>query len=123
MEMSAGPANDPVALIGPATERRIQMAFADTCLLTGGATAKLLGIDEKSLRALADAGVIRSVRRGGGRTRAFTEGDIRAYLTESTAPCRSIEQPRARTGSTISNSRVADFTARRALKRSGQLGK
>lgn len=114
------PANDAVPTIGPATERRIQMAFADTCLLTASATAKLIGIDEKSLRALADEGVIRSVRRGAGRSRAFTEGDIRAYLTESTAPCRSTEQPRAPTGNTTSRSKVVDFTARRALKRSGQ---
>jgi hypothetical protein len=109
------PANDMSAVIGTATERRIQMAFAETCLLTAQATAKLLGLDEKSLRALTDEGVIRSVRRGAGRTRAFTEGDIRAYLTESTAPCRSIERPRARTGSTTSNSKVAD--------RKGLLGK
>lgn len=114
------PANDTTVIIGPATERRIQMAFAETCLLTAGATAKLLGVDEKSLRALADEGVIRSVRRGGGRSRAYTEGDIRAYLTESTAPCRSTEQQRARTGSMTSRSKVVDFTARRALKRSGQ---
>lgn len=116
------PANDATPTIGPATERRIQMAFADTCLLTAGATAKLLGMDEKSLRALADEGVIRSVRRGAGRTRAFTEGDIRAYLTESTAPCRSTEQPKARTGSTTSKSKVVDFTARRALKRNARQG-
>lgn len=64
------------------------MAFAETCLLTAGATAKLLLVDEKSLRALADEGVFRSVRRGAGRTPAFTEGDIRAYLAESTASCR-----------------------------------
>ena len=70
------------------------MAFADTCLLTCGATAKLLGIDEGSLRALTDDGVIRAVRRGGGRTRAYTEGDIRAYLTQGGAPARQ-EKARA----------------------------
>ena len=107
------PANDVSPTIGPATERRIQMAFADTCLLTASATAKLLGIDEKSLRALADQGVIRAVRKGGGRSRAFTEGDVRAYLTEGSAPSRG-KKTRA-TGT--SQVKVVPFTQRKATAR------
>ncbi|GLK49517.1 hypothetical protein GCM10017620_24900 [Brevundimonas intermedia] len=111
--MNTSPANDATALIGPATERRIQMAFADTCLLTAGATAKLLGIDEKSLRALADEGVIRAVRKGGGRSRAFTEGDVRAYLTQGAAPTRSMKvRP---TGN--SQVKVVPFSQRASLAR------
>ena len=113
-------ANDTTAVIGPATERLIQAAFSESCLLTCQGAARLLGMDEKSLRALTDKGVIRAVRRGGGRTRAYTEGDIRAYLTESSAPCPSISQPRAPTSNTTSRSKVVDFTARRALKRAGR---
>lgn len=113
MTVTNDPANDAIPTIGPATERRIQMAFAETCLLTCGATAKLLGVDEKSLRALADEGVIRAVRRGGGRNRAFTEGDIRAYLTEGSAPSR---EPKAKaTGN--SQLKVVPFTQRKATTR------
>ncbi len=74
--------------IGPATEARIFAAFAATALLTAGETADLIGLDVKSLRLLTDDGVIRAVRRGGGGHRAYTEGDIRAFLTESAAPVR-----------------------------------
>ncbi len=88
------PANDTTAIIGPATERRIQMAFADTCVLTLKSAAKLLGMDEGSLRGLTDDGVVRAVRRGSGRTRGYTEGDIRAYLTQGGAPARE-DKPRA----------------------------
>jgi len=71
-------ANDAIPTIGAATARRIEMAFtaAEACVLTCKATARLLGVDEKSLRALTDAGVIRAVRRGAGATRAYTERDI-----------------------------------------------
>lgn len=87
-------ANDAVPTIGPATEARLQMAFAETCLLTAKATALLLGLDEGTLRTMAEGGVIRSVRRGAGTVRAYTEGDIRAYLTQGDAPVRE-EKPRA----------------------------
>lgn len=115
-----GPANDVTPVIGPATERRIQMAFETACLLTAKATANLLGLDEGTLRSMAEKGVIRSVRRGAGNVRAYTEGDIRAYLTESEGPCPSTSQPRAPTSSTTSNSKVVAFTELRALKRAGQ---
>jgi len=116
-------ANDAVPTIGSATERRIQMAFDDACLLTAKATAKLLGIDEGTLRTMAETGVIRSVRRGAGSVRAYTEGDIRAFLTESAAPCPSTSQPRARTSNTTSRSKVVGFMDRRALARAGRLKK
>lgn len=80
--------------IGPATEARILAAFADKALLTGEEVCALLGIDAKSLRALANDGAIRAVRRGGGGHRAYTEGDIRAFLTDSAAPVRD---PRPKT--------------------------
>jgi hypothetical protein len=107
------PANDATATIGPATERRIQMAFADTCLLTCQATARLLGMDEKSLRALTEDGVIRAVRRGAGRNRAYTEGDIRSYLTESAAPIRQ-ERPKVNAGT--GQLRVVPFSQRKKTR-------
>jgi hypothetical protein len=102
-------ANDAIPTIGPETERRIQMAFADTCLLTCQAAARLIGMDEKSLRALTDAGVIRAVRRGTGRNRAYTEGDIRAYLTQGEAPARV---PKGKV-TTHGQSKVVPFTQRK----------
>lgn len=107
------PDNDAVPTIGPATERRIQMAFADACIITAQATARLLGIDEKSLRALADDGVIRAVRRGSGRNRAFTEGDIRAYLTESAAPKRNAKK----SVTSIAQVKVVPFSQRKTTAR------
>lgn len=76
------------APLGTATEARVCAAFAETALLTAEAACALLGIDTKSLRALTNDGIIRAVRRGGGGHRAYTEGDIRAFLTESAAPVR-----------------------------------
>ncbi|WP_271145387.1 helix-turn-helix domain-containing protein [Brevundimonas sp. NIBR10] len=108
------------APIGAATEARILAAFKDTCLLSAEATARLLGIDVRSLRALNDDGLIRAVRRGRRETRAYTEGDIRAYLTQSAAPCPSTNPPRAPTSNMTSRSGVADFMARRALKRAAR---
>lgn len=85
-------ANDALAIIGAATDARLKLAFADTCLLTAKATARLLGLDEGTLRTMAEKGHIRSVRRGAGSVRAYTEGDIRAYLTQSDAPARREQQ-------------------------------
>lgn len=87
-------ANDAVPTIGPATEARLRIAFADTLLLTAKATARLLGMDEGTLRAMAEAGYITCVRRGAGSIRAYREGDIRMYLTQGDAPARK-EKPRA----------------------------
>lgn len=107
-------------MIGPVTERRLKAAFAKSCLIDAQTTAALLGMDVKTLRETTDAGVIRAVLKGGGKTRAYTEGDIRAYLTESVFPCPSTAPRRARTGITTSSSKVVGFTARRALKRAAQ---
>ncbi|HWW12245.1 MAG TPA: hypothetical protein VN018_06995, partial [Brevundimonas sp.] len=50
----------------------------------------------KTLNELAEAGAIRAVRKGGGKSRGYTEGDIRWYLQQSSGPCRESEpKPRA----------------------------
>ena len=115
-----GPPSVPSAALGPAIEARIQAAFAEGCLITATATANLIGCDPKTLRAMTDGGMIRAVRIGLGKTRRYTEGDIRAYLTESAAPCPSTSPRRAPTSNTTSRSKVVDFTARRALKRAAR---
>jgi len=106
--------------IGPATEALIQAAFASSCTITANAAAQVLGFDVKTLRNMTDEGLIRAVPRGTAGVRAYTEGDIRAFLTESAAPCPSIAPRKARTGSTTSNKKVVDFTDRRASKRAAQ---
>lgn len=113
-------AAERLPMIGPVTEARIQSAFAQAAVITAAAACKVIGCDPKTLREMTDAGIIRAVRVGAGKTRGYTEGDIRAYLTESDAPCPSISQPRARTSNTTSRSKVVDFTARRALKRAAR---
>ena len=105
-----------IPTIGPVTEARICAAFAEACIITADATAALIGCDVKTLREMTDAGFIRAVRKGAGKTRGYTEGDIRAYLTESAAPCPSTNPRRAATGPTTSNTRVVAFTARRGSK-------
>ncbi|MGQ2989488.1 MAG: helix-turn-helix domain-containing protein [Brevundimonas sp.] len=90
-------------------------AFANACVLTAEATAALLGLSPKTLTALTNDGAIRAVPRG--KTRGYIEVDIRAYLTESAAPCRSTSRKRAPTGPTTSRSVVVGFMDRRALKR------
>ena len=104
--------------IGRATEALLMAAFSETCLLTAKATARLLGMDVKTLDNLADDQTIRAVRRG--NLRAYTEGDIRTYLTESVGPCPSINQPRAPTSNTTSKSKVVDFMALRASQRAAR---
>lgn len=104
-------ANDAVPTIGPATEARLQLAFADACLITAKSAARLLGLDEGTLRTMADKGIIRSVRRGTGSVRAYTEGDIRTYLTQGDAPARE-EKPKPRATVRVSRN-VVPFTQRK----------
>lgn len=81
--------------LGPATEALLAEYFADSVTITAQRAAKLLGLDEKVLRAMTDEGVIRAVRRG--ERRGYAERDVRAYLLEGTAePCRQEEKERAK---------------------------
>jgi len=66
--------------LGPATEARIREAFSCAAVITAGAAAELLGVDVRTLRALTDDSAIRALRVG--KTRRYTEADIRQYLTE-----------------------------------------
>lgn len=107
-------------IIGPATEARLQAAFATACVITLKAASAVIGWSPKTLREATDAGIIRAVRVGAGNTRGYTEGDIRAYLTESAGPCPSTSPQKAPSSNTTSRSKVVDFTARRALKRAAR---
>ena len=82
---------DPLADLGAATEALLARYFADRIILSAGLTAELLDLDEKTLRAMTDDGIIRAVRRG--RLRGYTERDIRAYLAEGPdVECRKEKQ-------------------------------
>jgi hypothetical protein len=119
---------DP-ANLGAATEALISRVFAETALVTAVAAAPLVGVNEKLLREMAEAGVIRSVLVGvKGTTRKFAEADLRAYLAGERLnvrekPCRSTNRARASTGISTSSTKVEDITAllarRRAQKHSG----
>jgi hypothetical protein len=95
--------------LGAVTEARFAAVFASTALATALAAAKLIGVDEKTLSAMTDLGVVRSVPRG--KLRAYTERDLRAYLIEGPAePCRSTSQRRVASFSSTSSSRVVAIT-------------
>lgn len=102
--------------IGPTTEARIAEAFAKAAVIGGEAACALIGCSLKTLNELADAGAIRAVRKGGGKTRGYTEGDIRWYLQQSAAPCRETEpKPRATGGQ--HGRKVVPFSQRKTSAR------
>jgi excisionase family DNA binding protein len=111
-----------------ATDDLIRRAFAETVLITAEKAAQILGLDDRTFKALADAGAIRSVRIGTrGTTRRYTEDDLRAFLSRETempeAQCRSTNPRKARTGNMISSTKAVDIAVllaqRRARRRSG----
>lgn len=102
--------------IGPVTEARIQAAFAQAAVIGGTAAGDIIGCDLKTLNALADAGAIRAVRKGGGKTRGYTEGDIRWYLEQSSGPCRDHE-PKPRASGPQSGAKVVPFSQRKTSVR------
>lgn len=106
-------AAEHLSMIGPVTEARIQAAFAEAAVIGGEAAAALIGCSPKTLNELADAGAIRAVRKGGGSSRGYTEGDIRLYLTQSAAPSRG-PRPRA---TAPGRPRVVPFSRRASAPR------
>ena len=105
--------------LGRTTEARFAAAFARSAIITAMAAADLIGLDEKTLAALSDRQIIRSVPRG--KLRAYTERDLRSYLVEGPpAECRSTSHPRAASTTSTSNIVAGDFMARRAAKLSGK---
>ena len=99
------------------TERLLAEAFGTSATITAKTAARVLGLDEKTLRAMAVVGVIRSLTAG-AKTRRYTEAHLRAYLAGErfgeVKPCPSIGQRRAGSGTTTSSTEVVDITVRRA---------
>lgn len=105
--------------LGPTTEARFATAFARTAIVTAKAAAELIGLDVKTLDALAEKQVIRSVPKG--KLRAYTERDLRAYLIEGPdAACPSTSRPKASSGSSTLSSVVVGFTALQAKRHDAQ---
>lgn len=113
--MIPAPANAQACDLGPTTEARFAVAFAKGATITRKAAAELLGFDVRTLDANVEAGLIRRVWRG--KVPAYTERDLRAYLSSEAVECPSIRSPAPGSGSTTSRSRVAAFTARPARLR------
>ena len=113
--------------LGAATEALIARAFAESALIYPQVAAKLVGVDEKTLREMADSGVIRFAIVGTS-ARRYTEADIRAFLAgerpeQKAQPCRSTSRAKGGSGiSTLSRkgADILDLRAQRlARKRSG----
>lgn len=94
------------------------VAFADRVSLPLPRTAELLGMDTKTLRGHVDAGNIRFVVKGLGavrQRREFTLADILEFLERMRRrQCPSIAVATRRTTTSISDTRVVGFMARRA---------
>lgn len=113
--------------IGPATEGRIAAAFATGALISGVACARILHVDVKTLRGMVRAGLINCVLTGAkGTSRAYTEADVRSYLSGPRAPvrpqekepsCPSISRRTRAIGTSTSSRTVIGFTEARALRR------
>lgn len=90
--MSAAFAN-----LGPATEALLARLFDGRMLAPAGDVAHAIGLDEKTLRALAEAGAVRSVLIGANQRR-YTEADLRAFLTGETRmpPAKKDKPPSTR---------------------------
>jgi excisionase family DNA binding protein len=105
--------------MSPLTEEHVARAFREKPLITAKEAAALLHVDEKTLRMMAEHGVIRSVIVGAS-TRRYTEADIRAYLAGERfgeiKPCQSTSRRTAHTGIMTSSTRVIGFTEARAKR-------
>lgn len=98
----------PPDYLGAATEARFAASFATAAVITKKAAAALIGLDEKTLDALTDAGAVRSVLKG--KLRAYTERDLRAYLLEgAAAECRPGKTPKVAAGAR--SAKVVPFTS------------
>lgn len=67
--------------LGPVTEARFATAFATRAVVDKSEAATLIGVDPKTLEAMTEAKVVRSVPKG-LKHRGYTERDLRAYLIE-----------------------------------------
>lgn len=113
--MAAAQEQDIWSHLGPATEARIAEAFANRATIFAKTACQIIGVDVKTLAALVEGGAIRFVLVG--KTKRFTEADLRAYLSRETQlPCPSTSRKTAATGNTTSSKKVVAFTALRGSR-------
>lgn len=104
--------------LGSTTEARIAEAYAQACVLTAVEAAELLGIDQKSIRALAGSGHLLSVPRGGGRSRGYPELAIRTFLAGmDNLDQRSAQITKRQRAIGTTRQPLVGFTERRIAKR------
>lgn len=99
--------------LGPVTEQRFAEAFKNGALASAKVAAKLVGLDVDTLSAMADAGIIRAVRKG--RLRSYTEHALRAYLLDG--PDAPAQVATGRRPSEKRVVRATPFSKRRATSR------
>ena len=99
--------------LGPITELRFAEAFQDSALASAKVAAKLVGLDVDTLSAMADAGIVRAVRKG--RLRSYTEHALRAYLLDG--PDAPSHAPSDRRPNEKRAVRATPFSKRRAAHR------
>ena len=96
----------------------LERAFAERVSLTFKETARLLGIDQKTLRGHVRAGNIRFITIGLGMTklrREFTLNDILEFVEQMRRrECPSTSDPTRRSTTMTSSGDILGFTARRA---------
>lgn len=68
-----------------ATDALFAKAFSKRLLIPAKDAAGLLGVDENTLRGMADSGAIRCVRLASG-VRRYAEADLRAFLEGGGCP-------------------------------------
>ena len=108
--------------LGPITEARFSDAFSKGALATLKAAAELVGLDEKTLKAMTVSGVIQGTPRG--RLVGYSEMALRAYLLnpmpisspEEKVTCQSTSRRKAASGTTTSSTKAVGFMAQRALR-------
>lgn len=114
--------------LGPVTERRFEEAFKDSALVTAKAAASLIGLDEKTLKAMTMDGAIQACPRG--RRHAYSEGALRDYLTnpppiptssKDLGPGSAISRRKAGSGGTTTRPRPMTFTAIQMAKKAEKL--
>lgn len=112
-----------IGSLGPVTEARFAETFSKGALATLKDAASLVGLDEKTLKAMTGAGIVQGTPRG--RLIGYSEVALRAYLLSPPAPqplkeekvtCQSTSRRKAASGTMTSSTKAVGFMDQRALR-------
>jgi hypothetical protein len=102
--------------LGPATEAALAAAFRGRAIITARATARVLGMDVKTLRRLTDRGTIWTTQRGD--LDGYTEGAIRDFLSSPPpAPPAAADPPKATRPKRAPDGKVYSFNTHHRQRR------